>query len=173
MKCPLLDGDAFGEVAGFIHVATELDRDVVGEELQRNHRKDGGEVVRAIGNEDHVVADFCERGVAFRSDRNDGAFARFDFLDVADVFFEDRISRSDEDRGGFLGDESDDAVFEFCARIAGRGNVADLFELEGALQGDRVLRLAAHKKEAFRVGVFFRNRGDLRIEEEGSCDEIR
>ena len=93
----LFDGDAFGEVAGFVHVAAEFSGDVVGEELKRNHRKDRCEVVRAIGDQDHVVADFCEGRVAFRSDGNDGAFARFDFLDVADVFFEHRVSRGNED----------------------------------------------------------------------------
>ena len=147
----LLDGDAFGEVAGFIYVAAKLDCDVVREELQRDDREDGGEVVRAIGDEDHVVADFCEGGVSFRSDGNDGAFARFDFLDVADVFFEDRISWSDEDRGGFLGDEGDDAVLEFGARIARSGNVTDLLELESAFQSDRVLSLATHEWSTIRL----------------------
>lgn len=82
----LLDGDAFGEVAGFVHVAAEFDRDMVGKELQRNDRKDRGEVVGAIRDQDHVVADFCEGRITFRSDGDDRAFTRFDFLDVADVF---------------------------------------------------------------------------------------
>ena len=39
----LLDGDAFGEVAGFVDVAASEDGDVVGEELQRDDGQQGEE----------------------------------------------------------------------------------------------------------------------------------
>ena len=64
-------------------------------------------------------------------------------------------------------------MLEFRARIPRSGNVADLLELQSAFQGDRILSLAAHEEEALRVGVFFGNGGDLRVELEGSRYEIR
>ena len=145
----LLDGDAFGEVARLVHVAAEGGRDVVGEELQGDGCEDRGEIIRGGGDEDHVVADFGECGVAFGADRNDRASAGFDLLDVAHVLVEDRVLRRDENRRGLLVDQGDDPVLELGTRIPRRRNVADLLELQRPLERDRVIRLTAEKKKIF------------------------
>ena len=80
--------DAFGEVARFIDVAAEFDGEMIGEKLQRN---DGENRHQAIGH----VGEFRMMSLAsplklFRAvaagDRDDRAFARFDLLDVVQVF---------------------------------------------------------------------------------------
>ena len=83
---------------------------MIGEELQGDGCEDRREIIRGGGNEDHVVADFGERGVAFGADGDDRTLAGLDLLDVADVFVEDGILRRDEQGWGFLGDEGDDPV---------------------------------------------------------------
>ena len=84
----LLHRHALREVAGFVHIAAEFVGDVVGEHLERDHAQDRGEVEGRVGDENHLVADFAQRGVAFGADGDDRAFAGFDFLDVAEVFFQ-------------------------------------------------------------------------------------
>ncbi len=56
----LFDGYAFGEVSRLVHVAAQIDTDVVGQELQRDDRENGGEVIGSLGNVDDFVSDLGE-----------------------------------------------------------------------------------------------------------------
>jgi hypothetical protein len=60
-----LDGDAFGEIPRLVDVAAELDGEVVGEELQGNHGRDGADVIGDGGDADDVVGD-CDRRLCRR-----------------------------------------------------------------------------------------------------------
>ena len=93
----LLNGDAFGEVARFVHVASEGDGDVVSEELEGDDGEDGCKKFEGFGDEDRVVHDFLDFMIAFCGHGDDWAFSGFDFLDVAEVFFADGIVWDDED----------------------------------------------------------------------------
>ena len=49
---------------------------------------------------------------------DDRAFARFDLLDVVQIFGKDRVVRRDENRRQIRSNQRDDAVLQFRARMA-------------------------------------------------------
>ena len=79
--------NTLGEISRLIDIAAAADRNVIGEQLKRNHFEDRKQefVGRCNGNE--VRRTFLQIRVAFESDRNDDAVARFHFLDVVQNFF--------------------------------------------------------------------------------------
>ena len=140
--------------------------------MEGNGGEDGGEVIRRAGDEDDVVADFCERGIALGAHGDDRAFASFDFFDVADVFIEDGVLGSDEERRRFFGDEGNDTVFEFRAGISGSRDVTDFLEFEGAFESDRIIGLPAEEHEIFCLRIFPGDFFDMGVEFERLGDEV-
>jgi hypothetical protein len=107
-----LNGDALGEITGLVHVAAELDGEMVGEELEGDHGQDRADEIRDFRNGDDVVGDaFQLFGTIAGGDGDDRAFAGADLLDVVHVLREDGVVRCDEDRREVRPDEGDDAVF--------------------------------------------------------------
>lgn len=172
LQRPLFDRHALGKVARLVHIAAKLHRNVVGEELKRNDAENRRQIVRSVGYQNHIVADFFQGGVALRANRDDRTFACFDLLDVADVFLEDGILGSNEQRGGLLGDECDHTMLKFGTGIARGGDVADFLQLQRTLESNRIVRLAAHKEEVVGLRVFFGNGGDLRLQLKRAGHEV-
>ncbi len=67
-------------------------------------------------------------------DRDNGAAACFDFLQIAQHFVVHDTTRNDEDRRRMFIDQGDRAMFHFSGRIAFGMDIADLFQLEGAFE---------------------------------------
>src|SRR5258708_11703801 len=126
----LLDGDGFGEVAGFVNVATAGDGDVVGEELQGHDGEDGVNGFEGFGDVKHVVGNLGDLVVAFGGDGDDGAFAGADHGEVGHGFVVHGVLGDKEDGGGFGVDEGDGAVFHLGGGIALGVDVGDFLELE-------------------------------------------
>ncbi len=164
LQRPLFDRHALRKIAGLVDIATEFHRYVVGQQLQWNDAENRRQIVRSVGYQNHIVADFFQGGVALRSNRDDRTFAGFDLLDVADVFLEDGILGSNEQRGCLLGDECDHTMLKFGTGIARGGDVADFLQLQRPLESNRIVRLAAHKEEVVRLSVFFGDSDDLRLQ---------
>src|SRR5580704_2963935 len=78
-KVSLFDGHAFGQVARFVDVAAELDREMVGEKLERDDTENRHHAVRDFWQRDNFIRDSFEllRTVA-AGERDDGALAGFD-----------------------------------------------------------------------------------------------
>src|SRR4029077_15961412 len=83
----LFHGYAFSEVARFIDVAAERDREMVGEKLQGDDGQDGADAIGHVRNFDDLVGEALQLfRASARSDCDDRAFARFNLLDVVYVF---------------------------------------------------------------------------------------
>ncbi len=149
-----MDGDGFGEVAGFVNVATAGDGDVVGEELQGHDGEDGVDGFEGFGDVKDVVGDFGDLVVAFGGDGDDGAFAGADHGEVGHGFVVHGVLGYEEDGGGFGIDEGDGAVFHFGGGVALGVDVGDFLELEGAFEGDGEGVTAAEEEEVVGPGIF-------------------
>src|SRR5260370_315083 len=82
----LLDRNALGQVTRFVDVAAELDRQMISQELQRDHRKNRAETIDHIRNLDNV------RGEVFQLFRSvsgsygdDRSLARLYLFNVVEV----------------------------------------------------------------------------------------
>src|SRR3970040_576903 len=62
-----LHSDALGEIAGLIDIAPLADGDVVGEQLQRHHHEDRGEMRSRCRDGDAVIDQRAKFGVASRT----------------------------------------------------------------------------------------------------------
>ena len=87
----LLDGNAFGEVAGFVDVAPAGHRNVVGEELERDRREQREEGFHCRRQVDDMVDSVFNTRVAFGGNGDDGTFAGFDLFKIAEGFFVEGI----------------------------------------------------------------------------------
>ena len=86
----LLDCNALREIARFIHVAAELDSEMIREQLQGDDGQDWHDVIGHSGERDDVVCDLRETvGAIAGGNRDHGTFARADLLDVVQVFRKD------------------------------------------------------------------------------------
>ena len=156
----LFDSHAFCEVPRFIHVAAAHDGDVIGEQLQGNHRQQRLQTFESVGNVNYVVGFLPGYGVAFGGDDNHRAFARFDFLDVGHRFVGYRIFRRDEYRGRARFDERNRAVFHFGGRITFDVDVRNFLELERAFKRNREIILPGEEQEVIRLAIFFGDGGN-------------
>jgi len=104
-----------------------------------------------------VLYEACDFVVAFGGDGDDAAAAGGYFLDVGEGLFvlEDAggvcgVFGGDADDGERFVDEGVGAVLHFAGGVAFGVDVADLFELEGAFEGDGVVDASAEEEEVAR-----------------------
>src|ERR1022692_1879685 len=169
-----LDGHACGEIARFVDIATKLDREMVGEELERNDGEDRTDTIGDIRNLDDVVGNSFEFfGAVAAGQSDDWAFARFDLLDVVDVFREDAVIGRDENGREIGTHERDDAVFKLGTRMTFGKEISDLFHFERTFEGDGKIELASEEKHAVNIGIFLGDRFDLIAELENFLDLLR
>src|SRR5207237_3168447 len=90
--------------------------------------------------------------------RDDRSAARFDFLHVADHFFEYTIVRRYRHDWHPLVDERNRAMLHLAGRIAFGMDVGNLFQLQRTLERDRVVDAAA---EVQKIGPRVEPGGDL------------
>ena len=72
-----LDRHALREVARFVDVAAELDGEMIGEELQRDHSQDGADVIGDLRDDDNIVGDVLEVFGAGEAAESSHACSRF------------------------------------------------------------------------------------------------
>ena len=137
-----------------VYVAAAADGDVVGEELEGDDFEDGEEQLRSGGDVDGVLDEVFDLLVALDGDGDDAAGAGGDLLNVAEslLVLEDAggvrwVFRRDADDGKGLVDQGVGAVLHLARRVAFGVDVADLLELERALEGDGVVDAAAEEEE--------------------------
>ena len=81
--CPLFYRDTFGQVARLVDIAAERDREVIGEQLQRDHGQDRHHDLIGPRHDNSVVRNPLQlAGAALGRNRDDRPFARPDLLDV-------------------------------------------------------------------------------------------
>ena len=127
---------------------------MVGEELQGDDLQDGEEQLRGGGDVDGVFYQLSDGLVALDGDGDDAAGAGGDLLNVAEglLVLEDgggvgRVLGGDDDDGKGLVDEGVGAVLHLSGGVAFGVDVADLLELERALERDGVVDAAAEEEE--------------------------
>src|SRR5262245_35339879 len=109
-RAGLFDRDALGEVPGLVHVAAPAQGDVVGEELERDGRQDGGEQVGGFWNGDDVAGDLAQITVPLLGDSDDASLPGFHLFDVSHHLFINLVAENQGDHGKVLVDESDGTV---------------------------------------------------------------
>src|SRR5882672_2659817 len=143
----LLDGDALREVPRLVHVAAEPHRDVVGEELERNHRDQGRQQIGARRDLDDVLGLCGDRAITGVGDGDDLAVTRAHFFDVAEHPVVGAVAGHQRDDRQPIGDQRDRAVLHLAAGVALGVDVRDLLQLERALERDRELQPTAQEEE--------------------------
>src|SRR3990167_1125269 len=144
---------ALGQIRRLINITPVGVGDIVSEELQRDRRHDRREELLSPRDRQHAVRGRADRLVALRGDDDALALPGAHLLDVRDDLLVDRRLRREEDDRPALADERDRPVLHFARRIAlGVDERADLFELQRALEGSRVVVPAAERSEERRVG---------------------
>src|SRR5437764_1364730 len=78
-----LDRHAFRQVPRLVHVAPPSHRDVVREQLERQHREHGRQQIQRFRNGDRVVGEPGDAAVALRDDRHHAAAACLHLFHVA------------------------------------------------------------------------------------------
>lgn len=156
----LFYGDGLGEVAGFVDIAAAFNSDVIGEELHG----DGGESCLidfvGFGNLDNGVNKAIGEVLSGIGEGDDGAFARFDFLDIGEGFLENFTFEGDGYGGALGADEGNGAVLHFGSWVSLCVNVGNLLKFQSALQSDREHKLPTEEEEVIKVGKLFSDGGD-------------
>ena len=118
--------------------------------------------VRGTGGDPEDMVDmFGDPLVALGGYGEDGTIAGADFVNAAhNLRVEDVLGHKGNDRGVGI-DEGDGAVLELGGRQALGVDIADLFEFEGALVGERLQEPATDEEEAAVVRVMGRNAREL------------
>src|SRR5688500_6630662 len=162
---PLLDRDRLRQVARLVDVGAPRERDVVGEQLERDDRQDRAQDLVGVRDPAHVVGDAADLLVTLRRDGDDLRVACAALHDVADELLVGRRSGGDRDERAFRVQERDRAVLELARRVALGVHVADLLELERALERGGVRRAPANEHEAAGVDIAARQVGRARLVE--------
>ena len=126
--------------------------------MQRHHRQQRRQVIRARRNVDHVVGDLRQVAAAFRADGDHRTLPRLDLLDAVDVAVVHRVVRRDEHARHVRFHQRDEPMFEFGARVAFALDVGDFLHLQRAFQRDGIVVLPPHEKHPLGPGVL---RGDF------------
>src|SRR5436190_18157857 len=96
-------------------------------------------------------------GAGPTGDDDQRSLARFDLLDVIEIFREHCVIWRDKDRRKLRPNQRDDSMFELSAGMAFGIEIGDLFHLKRALQSDREVELATEKQHARYIGILLYN----------------
>lgn len=149
----LFDGDALGEVAGFVHVLAQRGGREVRQQLHGDGIHDGADHLVRAGDVDHVVAVAGVLGVAVRQEQDDLAGAGADFLHVRNGLFQQAALGGDHGDRQVLVDQGDGAVLHLAGRVRLGVDVADLLEFQGALVGGGAVHAAPQEQVVAGRGV--------------------
>src|SRR5450432_471433 len=127
----LFDRHAFGEIPGLIDVPAELNREVVGEELERNRREDRHQAIMQGWKLNNIGGHAFQCLGAFATgDGNDRSLSRLHLFHVVDVLRKNSVIGSDENRGKIGPNERDDPMLQFRAWMTLGKKIRDLLELK-------------------------------------------
>ena len=146
---------------------------MVGEQLERHDREDRHEALLGVRYLEAVVGDVAHIGIALGDDADNLALASLDLLYVAEYLVIASALRSYDDHRHLLVDEGDRAVLHLRCRVALGVDVGDFLELEGALEGHRVVVAASEVEEVADIGEYLREVGDLLVVLEYLCNLVR
>src|SRR5881296_4230383 len=108
---------ALREISRLVYVAAAAHRDVVLEQLERQHREHGRQEIERLRHLDFVVSGPRDAGVALGDDRHHAPAARLHFLDVAhDLLVHRVLGRDEHDRHQVI-DQRDRAVLHLGCGI--------------------------------------------------------
>src|SRR5215471_1174641 len=137
-----------GEISRLIDIGSLEIGHVIRKKLEGKDREDRLQLRRRVGDEEDVVGERADLVVPAAGDGDDLALARLHLRQVRDHLFVDRARRrEDHDRQARV-DEGDGAVLHLARGVALGVNVANLLQLERALEGDGVLVAAPEEEEA-------------------------
>src|SRR5437762_2895929 len=111
-------GDRLRQVPRLVHVAPPTHRDVVRQELQRQHGEHRRQEIERLRHFDLVVAEFRDAGIPLGHDRHDPPAARLHFLHVGHDLLVDGVFGSDEHHGHEVVDQRDRPMLHFGRGVA-------------------------------------------------------
>ena len=98
MRVVLFDGNALGEVARFIDIATAQQGNVIGQELQRHDGYHRLQIVGHLRDVNHFVGPGRDRSVSLTRHRDHRTTPGLDLFEIAHHLIEDRSARDQKDR---------------------------------------------------------------------------
>ena len=110
-------------------------------------------MVVGLRHPEHVLGELADDLVAVGGHRDDVGAARADLLDVADQLGEDGPVVGDDHDGRLVVEQRDGAVLHLAGGVGLGRDVADLLELERALEADGEAHAAAEVEEEALVVV--------------------
>src|SRR5438874_2819345 len=125
------------QIPRLVHIAPPPHRDVVREQLQRQHSEHRRQEIERLGNLDLLVGELREPRIPLGHDRDHPAAAGLHLLHVGYDLLVDGVLRREEDDRHEIVDQGDRAVLHLGRGIALRLEVGNLLELEGALERHR------------------------------------
>ena len=154
----LLHRHALGQVPRLVDVAAAGHGDVIGQQLQRDHRDDRlQELLDGRESRSRRRPGRPTSRVALADDGDHRAAAGLDLLQVRHHLVVHLPVRHEEHAGRVLVDQGDRAVLHLGGRIALGVDVADFLELQRAFQGRGEVELPAEVEEVVALGVLLRD----------------
>src|SRR5438552_18228063 len=141
---------ALREIARLVHVTAPPHRDVVRQELQRQHGQHGRQQVERLGHFDLVVGELRQSRVSFRDHGEHAAAACLHLFHVGHDLLVDRVLRREEHHRHEVIDQRDRAVLHLGRGVTLRVDVGDLLELEGPFERHREVVAAAEVQDVAR-----------------------
>ena len=114
-----------------------MGRDVVAEQLHRDHRDQGAEQLIELGHRQQQVEEGRVR--SFRGHPDQLGIAGLGLLGIAEHLVEHRAGHRDRDDGHPGIEQGDRTMLHLPGRITLGVDVADLLQLQGPFQGDRIV----------------------------------
>src|SRR5262250_97226 len=155
----LLDGDGLREVSRLVHVAPEAHRHVIREELQRQGHEDGRKQLRGGGHRHHARGAGADLPISLVGQRDDVAVARPHLLHGVHHALVGGVARGEGNDGHTLVDQGDGTVLHLARGVAFGVQIRQLLELEGALEGEGIVKAPAQEEEVLVGGHLL---GELR-----------
>ena len=134
---------------------------MIGQQLQGDHAEDRRQQRRGRRDIEHIVRLGPDELIALGRHGDDNAIARLDLLDLADHLVIHSILHGNRHHRHALVNQGNRPVLHLAGRVALRVDVADLLELERALQCGRVCLPPADEEEPSGIREISRDLLDL------------
>src|SRR5918997_4840451 len=142
---------ALGEVARLVHITTAVFGDTVSEELERHAAHERAKHLRRPRDGEHGAATPAGGQVVLAGYRNNVGAAGDGLLDVGERLLSHEALAQDGHYGAALVHEGYGPVLHLAGRMALRGEVGDLLELQSPLERHRMRWAAPEKERAPRL----------------------
>ena len=131
---PSFHRHALGEVTGFIHITAAQNGHIVGEELQRHDQLQGHQDVLIFVQPDHGIGHALRHHGILCGEQQHPCTAAAGLLGVGDGLFVHLFLGGQRDHRHTVSDQADGSMLQLTGGIGIRVHIADLLQLQAALQ---------------------------------------